>query len=449
MRFRFLPLLFPLLLTACVAADQSGGATSTAAPGTAGSPDYYRQPQRQEDAVYDPNIRSVQCYVATGAFNERLNPPVVPITQDQAVRLEFDWLNHEPARLIVKLQQCNADWTPGDLVDQQFVYDYNEYYISEYYSSVNTKVPYYHYRFAVPKVKLTGNYMIHVTDPDGRPLLSRRLVVYGNAVVVALQQGIPPGGNSKQFQQVDFTINYGQFQLINPTWEVKVMLRQNYRWDNARFPLRPTFLREFERRLDYQYFNFEGAFPGLTEFRFFDTRSLRSIGLNVAALDPAPTPRKVLLIPEKRRQSISYEQYNDANGFFLTDNRDFGNGDTDADYAETTFQLRADEEAPGKVYAVGQMTNWQLLPEYQLLYDPTRQLYQGKALLKQGYYNYYFALKPDDATKPLDYTYFEGSRYETENAYDLIVYYRQPGTRYDQVIGYQALNINGRQPLRR
>ena len=71
----------------------------------------------------------------------------------------------------------------------------------------------------------------------------------------------------------------------------------------------------------------------------------------------------------------------------------------------------------------------------------------GTALLKQGYYNYLFALKP--AGQPADFQYFEGSRFETENAYDIFVYYRAPGTRYDQIIGYRALEINGRLPVRR
>lgn len=434
---------FSLSLTGCVPLEtqSSGGG------GTAATTDYYRPPLQTADVVYDEHIRAVQCYVATGDVGERLNPPVVPLTQDQPIRLEFDRLRNDPARLIVKLQLCNADWSVAQLVDMQFLSDINEFYISEYYASVNTKVPYHHYRFTLPRVKLTGNYAVHVSDPDGRPLLTRRISVYENAVVVAFKEGLPPGGNSRQFQQVDFSVAYGAVPLVNPVQAVQVRLRQNYRWDNAKFSLQPTFVREFEKRLDYQYFNFENAFSAGTEFRYFDTRSLRAGGFNVAAIDPATNPRSVMLAPEKRRQSVSYEQYNDINGYFLTDIREYGNGDTDADYAATTFQLRAEEAAPGDVYVVGQMTDWELRPEFKLTYDPTRQLYRGTALLKQGYYNYAFGVKATG--KPTDYAYFEGSRFETENAYDIFVYYRAPGTRYDQIIGYQSLLINGRQPLRR
>lgn len=439
-----------LAVAACVPLEQTGGAGASAATTT----DYYRPPLQTADVVYDPNIHSVQCFVATGDITERLLPPIVPLSQEQPIRLEFDRLNADPQRLVVKLQLCNADWSPTDLVDMQFLSDINEFYITEYYSSATTQVPYYHYRFTLPRVKLTGNYAVHVSDPDGRPLLTRRVCVYDNAVVVNMREGIPPGGTARAWQQVDFDVVYGALPIINPVQMVQVRLRQNYRWDNNRFPLQPTFVREQERRLDYQFFNFENAFPGGREFRFFDTRSLRAPGFNVAALDPQSVPRAVVLAPEIRRNLVAYEQVNDINGFFLTDNREYGNGDTNGDYAATTFQLRYDPDDAGQdlwpagdIYAVGQMTDWQLRPEFKLTYNAERKAYLGTALLKQGYYNYLFAhVAPGKAP---DYQFLEGSRFETENAYDLFVYYRAPGTRYDQIIAYRQLVLNGRNVLRR
>ena len=62
-------------------------------------------------------------------------------------------------------------------------------------------------------------------------------------------------------------------------------------------------------------------------------------------------------------------------------------------------------------------------------------------MLKQGYYNFDFAVAGARGTAP-DETYFEGSHYETENQYDLLVYYRPPGTRADLLIGYKAVDMN-------
>jgi len=40
--------------------------------------------------------------------------------------------------------------------------------------------------------------------------------------------------------------------------------------------------------------------------------------------------------------------------------------------------------------------------------------------------------------------YFEGSFNNTENRYDILVYYRPPGSRSDLLIGYQEVNVNSR-----
>ena len=127
----------------------------------------------------------------------------------------------------------------------------------------------------------------------------------------------------------------------------------------------------------------------------------------------------------------------------MFESREFGNGATNADYADVTFQLQAPQPAPGPVYVLGALTDWQLKDEFRLTYDEGKQLYTGHALLKQGYYNYSFAVA-GGAGKAPDEVYFEGTHQQTENQYDLLVYYRPPGTRTDLLIAYQYLDLNKR-----
>jgi hypothetical protein len=64
-------------------------------------------------------------------------------------------------------------------------------------------------------------------------------------------------------------------------------------------------------------------------------------------------------------------------------------------------------------------------------------------LLKQGWYNYeYVYIK--DGIPDTDATLFEGSHYETENDYSVIIYYRNPYDRYDRVIGTRTANTLNR-----
>ena len=445
---RLTPLLL-LLATACVPLGtpitDPNAARRPATPGQRG-PEYYADKTlRYEDYIYDPNVRTVLCYVPTGQAGQVFNPPVVSLGQGQSPVLEFDVLGGPGQRLTAKLIHCDLNWQPSVLTDMQFLSEINEQTITNYRASVSTKVPYQHYQVQMPRVKLSGNYLWVVQGPGGTPLLSRRVLVFEEgAVQIAMKQGIPVAGQERYIlQQVDFGIRYNM-ALVNPAQEVKVVLRQNFRWDNAHYNLRPTFVRDAEQQLDYQYFNFENAFPGLSEFRFVDLRTFRSAGVGVAKIDAEATPRTVLLQVETSRADQRYTQYDDINGQRLIESREYaGNDDTNADYFDVTFQLRAEVPAPGPVYVLGALSDWQLKEEFKLTYDAANQVYLGHALLKQGYYNYYYATQAPTGANSIPW---EGSHQETENQYDLLVYYRPPGTRTDLLIGYQRLDINSRRP---
>lgn len=444
---RFLPFASLLLATACVPLGTpiTDPNAARGAAGTAKQPEYYADKTlRYHDYTYSPDVRSVQCYVATGQPDEVFQPPVVPLGQSQAIVLEFDVLGGQSQRYTAKLIHCDVDWQPSVLTDMQFLNEINEFLVTDYKVGISSKVPYFHYRMRAPGVKLSGNYLLVVQSPGGVPVVSRRLLVYDNQVQVGLQPGIVIGGQQRYtMQQLDFSVGYGSANLVNPAAEVKVVLRQNFRWDNAKYNLRPTFVRDAERRLDYQFFNLENAFPGLSEYRFFDTRTVQGAGVGVLTIDPRTTPVSATLQPEATRAGQAYNQYVDANGQRVFESREFGNGDVNADYVDVTFQLQANQPAPGPVYVLGALTDWQLKDEFRLAYNEATQQYTGHALLKQGYYNYAFAVAGARGTAPNE-AYFEGSHQETENQYDLLVYYRPPGSRADLLVGYRAVAMNSR-----
>jgi len=100
-----------------------------------------------------------------------------------------------------------------------------------------------------------------------------------------------------------------------------------------------------------------------------------------------------------------------------------------------TFSL---ETAPidGEVYVFGELSNWQL--NNKLFYDSVFNGYRGNFVIKQGWYNYLYFTKSD--TLKLDY--FEGSHFETENQYEIFVYYRSVNLRSDLLVGYFSFNVN-------
>ncbi|MEJ8800409.1 type IX secretion system plug protein [Pontibacter sp. H249] len=431
-----LAILFSCSLTACVPLEEQAQSSGTGTTAQAAL--------RYEDYVYHESINSVQAYLATGDADQVLNPPVTSISQEFPLILEFDRLNAGPQRLLVKLVHCNANWTPSNLNETQYLNDFNEFFITDVQNSVNTRVPYVHYRFRVPRVKLSGNYLLVVQEEGGKLLLTQRLLVFQNTVVVTAKLGAPlgPGGREAR-QPVEFNVFYKDYPIVNPAVEVKAILRQNYRWDNAKTITKPTFVHDAQRRLEYVFFEPKDLFKGLSEFRAFDTRSLNFNGIGVQNINLQTNPITVDLEPGKSRQATVYSQEPDINGMRIFGNRQYGSGEVNGDYAVVDFELNAPAEAPGAVYITGALNNWKPGPESLMRYNSEEGKYSGRILLKQGYYNYYYTLKPN-ATAPTDESYFEGSHFATENIYDILIYYRPPGTRADLLIGYEELYFNRR-----
>src|SRR5690606_20367474 len=104
-------------------------------------------------------------------------------------------------------------------------------------------------------------------------ILTRRFMVYHNQVNVGAT--VVPSAKTqerKTTQQINFNVNYSDRELIDPMNNVKVVVRQNQRWDNAISGLKPTFIRVDRSLLEYQSFDGSNTFSAGNEFRFVDLR---------------------------------------------------------------------------------------------------------------------------------------------------------------------------------
>ncbi len=401
------------------------------------------------DFVYEDNIKTVLLYPQANDLDNpasaTLQPAVLPIEQGSPLILEFDELGEETHNYHAKLYHCNADWTVSLLNDINFLSDYNDYTITNYQLSVNTKIPYTHYRLEVPKVKLPGNYVI-MAYKEGNVkdmALTRRFIVYDNTVNMVAKVTSSTGIQERYTnQQVEFAINYKDYQITNPREEVKVVVRQNYRWDNAITNLKPLNVRLDEKLLEYNQFDLENNFKAGNEFRFFDMRSIRFLGMNMAKVNTVNNAKEVLLGFDKPRSGQPYILFDDFNGGYVIDNYETHQGATDADYIQTVFTLKA-PEANGNVYVNGKFNDWLLNEKNKMVYFPETQEYKARILLKQGVYNYDYALAQPGSPKG-DENSLEGSFFDTENTYEIIAYYRPLGSRADLIIGYKIIYHNAR-----
>ncbi len=398
------------------------------------------------DRTYEENIKSVLLYPNTNQLTDVTQPPVISMSDGRQLLLSFDEMGNETKNYYVRILNCNADWTLSNLNAIMFLVDYDEFQILDRLASYNTRMPYIHYKFPVPKTKISGNFLIMVyRDGDDQDLIiTKRFMVYETGVTITPLMKFPVSNSERNTgQQADFNLTYNPSIIQNPMERVNVVIRQNYNWNNAISGLKPVFMRDDISTYEYTFFNNENVFKGGNEFRFFDLRSLKSNGMNVSKIKSTQTNNDVLLSYDLPRKGNSYITQTDLNGFYAPEQYETKGFETEPDYANVTFTMEIKPaDVPGRMFVMGALTDWELNADFELKWDDEYKVYTCTALLKQGYYNYYYVALPKGAAAA-DKTLLEGSFSQTQNMYDFIVYYRGPGGMFDRIVGYKYVNYLG------
>jgi len=408
-------------------------------------PSFFGKTQVLEDKVYADHILSVRIFPQGGDLENQLNSPVISLTDSKSLVLWFDDVSYDPELYTAKLIHCDSDWKKSSLRDTDFSLSFNEFTLMDYSYSVNTRMPYIRYAFNVPRVSKSGNYLLKVykNRDENAVVFTKRFMVIENSAVVAAQV-VPPTQTEdrRTLQQINTSVNYSNLEVIDPQAQIKVVIRQNQRWDNAKVLNIPTFLNQNSKLIRYEPFEGESTFRAGNEFRFIDLRFIRATGVNVASVKVEES----LVVADARvdvpRPGGAYVQYLDLNGQFVvqTNDRPGGNAEVESEYVYTTFYLN---DVPGKnIKLMGGLSQWGKAPEATMVYDSKKRLYATSLLLKQGWYDYQFASINEDGS--YDFESLEGSHFQTENEYEVFVYYRGLGSRYDQLVGYVYLQPNKR-----
>ena len=230
-------------------------------------------------------------------------------------------------------------------------------------------------------------------------------------------------------QQIDFIINYRGLEIFNPEFDIKVVIRQNQSWVTSISNLKPSEIREIDKTLEFRHFNLENNFYGGNEFRFFELNSVRAPGRNVDRVFIQDDKIDAFLFQDKARGSEFYSIWDDLNGGYVIINIDGRDPAIESEYASTHFFLKSAEKIPSDIYIFGKLSDYKLLPDYKMKYDPALGGYFGNLLLKQGWYDYIYY------TPDMMYA-IEGSHFETRNEYEIFVYYKPQGRITEFLAGY-------------
>ena len=397
-----------------------------------------------ENAVYKEEIKTVQMY-RDGFL---LSNPIWEMGEETQLIFKFDDLSGEVQDYYYTVIHCDADWNESFIPQSDYIDGFSENPLDDFARSFNTTFDYVNYRLYLPnenmQFKLSGNYALLVYENGNKEniVLSKRFYVVEPLVDV---EGTVLRATLDAFKgenhEVDFTIFHENLRIENPQQEMKVVLMQNNRWDNAIRDLKPLFIRN--RALIYDY-NRENVFVAGNEFRYFDNRSNRVNGENVLATDFHRPYFHKTLMPDEVRVNKRFFEYEEMNGNYVIESQDqeVEDFDTECDYTFVHFSLPLESILlGGTVNVLGALNNWNANKTNEMTWNFDTSAYELTLLLKQGYYNYMYVYVPQGSAVA-DHKNLEGSFWQTENDYQIFVYYHEMASRYDRLVGYRQLNSN-------
>ncbi|MEM1319951.1 MAG: DUF5103 domain-containing protein [Bacteroidota bacterium] len=414
--------------------------------------------------IFKDNIQTVRLY----ANNLVLSNPIIELNSSAYLQLSFDDLDGDDKDYLYTIHLCDADWKPTQLAELEYINGFNGERILDYEYSFNTRTQFTHYRLRIPNQNIrwtkAGNYLLRVfLDNENRdPVLVRRFMVVDPTVTVIPKPTRPANViKLRTHQEFDIEISHPGINIRNPQTELKVYVMQNNQINGMKGSLKPMFIRRELLVYDYQD---KVTFQAAKEFRFLDLRSFRYRTPKVEGIEIYDNGYEVYLHPEEKRAFRPYIFNIDINGRYVIENLDrtaqidrrleaaqgvqFDNFDEadqlhnlEGDYANVNFAIDSPTELENaKVYLFGAFTDWQLRPFAEMEYNEERRVYEGQLFLKQGYYNYLYAVVYDNKPGVINFSEMEGNWHEAENEYTFLVYYRPFGTRYDRLIATRTFS---------
>ena len=164
--------------------------------------------------------------------------------------------------------------------------------------------------------------------------------------------------------------------------------------------------------------------------KYYTTRNIDKIDKNDWRID-------AFLLRDKSRGFQAYGLVMDQNGSYYIYSDDSPDPWIEAEYAFVHFFLETDEHNNQDIYLAGKLTGWNISDDYKMDYFEESKVYTKSLLLKQGIYDYQF-LVPGSSNPNI----LEGNHIETNNEYEIIVYYFHPVLRTDVIIGYHRFKSN-------
>lgn len=356
-------------------------------------------------------------------------PPVIRLKTNDHLLLSFDEMSDVSHLFTIRITHYNRDWSRSPLLPIDYLASGSQDQINNGRASDVQNPSYTHYSYEFPNSTLaplvSGNYMLHVYDyENGNELFSLPFFVseHRNMVTTKIQTLYNEGPGPYQYHQLFTTYRYPDFVKF-PQFNLHVIYVQDRFWGRTRTAdindiSEPGVLRVHNSR--------DNLFIANYGFLELNLESFSQPQYGIVEYRPGTIPPTVVL----RTDTPNLSPNTGIQPFFK-----FGQIDNrpDAQYVNVHFSLNASQilNPNDHVYIIGSFDNWSIQSRNRLAYNPTSGLFGGALEIKQGRYNYKYAIVEGNKINDLRLdTNFASTRQE----YVVFVYFRDQTRQYDRLL---------------
>lgn len=356
-------------------------------------------------------------------------PPVIRLQTDDHLVLSFDEMSSHADFFTVKITYHNRDWSRSTLIPVDYLGGSGQDQISDVHPSTVQDPRYMHYSYTFPnrilKPVVSGNFMLHVYDSrTGEELFSLPFFVSENKNEVTTKTDLlyNQGPGSYRYHQLFTSYHYPDFVKF-PQFNLHVTYTQNRFWGRTKDADVTNVSQKGVLEVHNSRDNLFIANYGFLELNL---QSFSHPQYNVVEYRPGTIPPAVVL----RTDTPALSTETKIRSYFK-----FGQIDNspNAHYANVHFSLNASDilNADAQVYLLGSFNSWSIQPSGKMTYDRGSGLFKGAVEIKQGRYNYKYAVVEDGRVDDLRLdTHFASTRQE----YVVFVYYHDQTRQIDRLL---------------
>ncbi len=364
--------------------------------------------------------------------------PVIELNRNEQLRLSFETIGFESRSFRIHFTHRNPDWSESGIPPERFSDGFFQRNLTGGTLSRSSRPYFRTYEIDFPdreiSFRISGNYMVHVTDADTREeLFSMPFFVHEN------QGSLRSSVEISRVPRQDLRIEHRPvniFQLPDmaeqPQFNLEFRIYQNQMWGR---PAEPRELDFSDPSEAYSRITSGQAFIGDYEFRQLNLENVTQLRSGIADVDPAAEPVILTLT-------------DDAEGFTrpvspAAPGRYAPSADPQARYAEVRFRFHT-EQAIGEneeLHLVGDFNRWSISDDTRMEFNETIGRWEAGAVMKEGSYRYKYVVVSNGRVDDLRFDALFAGGYQQ---YHTFVYYRDLHNYYYRLLQFNSYRKEAR-----